>query len=181
MVKAAEPHKTIERFASQLPWWSVVWALALLALVRGRTPPVILMGVAGVALFIYIAMLILLAVLDKVIALAEDAEDDAAIKEARGEPTRSWEEYLEERGEGYSIVVNARRRRVLEKHLSFLNLVALVFPEGQVGPGYRVFYRCNPAEERRPLRVGESVEVQDGMIFDVTASTPGEPWRGASR
>jgi hypothetical protein len=183
MVKAAELRKTIGRFASQLPWWSIIWALSLLALVRGRTLPVILLGVAGVALFIYIAMLALLTGLDKVIALAEDAEDDAAALEATRdlEPTTSWEDYLEERGEGCGIVVNARRRRILGGDLHFNNLVALAFPHASRMEGYTMFYRRAAEEERRQLRPGELVQIEDGMIFDITASTPGESWRDASR
>lgn len=71
----------------------------------------------------------------------------------------------------YTIVVNGREKAVDEKKQSFSDIVALAFGPDAGGPNiiFTVTYR--KGEDKQPkgsLVEGETVNVKDGMIFDVT-------------
>jgi hypothetical protein len=111
------------------------------------------------------------------IRLAEQALADAREQEARA--GRDLEVAVEElgrleHGRVFWIVVNARRKEVHERHLSFARIVELAFPDAPSNENimYTVSYR-NGASERHPegtLVAGQSVRIKDGTIFDVTAT-----------
>ena len=72
------------------------------------------------------------------------------------------------------IIVNARRKTVTGRRLSFESVVKLAFPEGPPSPQtvYTVAYSNGPP--RNPegkLVAGRSVKIRDGMIFDVTETS----------
>ena len=73
----------------------------------------------------------------------------------------------------YTIVINGRRKTVAEPKLSFAEIVALAFNPPPTGPNwvFTVTYRNGPAPNPQgSLADGETVCLQDGMIFNVTAT-----------
>ncbi|HYW38280.1 MAG TPA: multiubiquitin domain-containing protein [Terriglobales bacterium] len=71
----------------------------------------------------------------------------------------------------FTIVVNGRKKEVFTKTLSFDQVVALAFNPVPVGPNvqFSVTYRKGPEKNREgTLTEGESVQVKDEMIFDVS-------------
>jgi hypothetical protein len=83
---------------------------------------------------------------------AED-ESDAAAK-------REWR-----------IFVNTKEKEVAERELSFEQIVELAQPLPS-GPNYEytIDYRRAAKKEKGELQPGESVEIKNGTIFDVTAT-----------
>jgi hypothetical protein len=74
----------------------------------------------------------------------------------------------------YVIIVNARRKTVTGRRISFERVVKLAFPDGPPSPEtvYTVAYSNGPP--RNPegkLVAGRSVKIRDGMIFDVTETS----------
>jgi hypothetical protein len=72
------------------------------------------------------------------------------------------------------IIVNARRKTVTGKKLSFERIVKLAFPEAQPSPQtvYTVAYSNGPPRNREGKMVpGQTVKIQDGMVFDVTETS----------
>lgn len=74
----------------------------------------------------------------------------------------------------HHIIVNARRKTVSGRKISFENVVKLAFPEGPPSPQtvYTVAYSNGPP--RNPegkLVAGRSVKIRDEMIFDVTETS----------
>ncbi|WP_426441007.1 multiubiquitin domain-containing protein [Bradyrhizobium genosp. P] len=72
------------------------------------------------------------------------------------------------------IIVNARRKTVTGKKISFERVVKLAFPETQPSPQtvYTVAYSNGPARNREGKMVpGQTVKIQDGMVFDVTETS----------
>ena len=75
-------------------------------------------------------------------------------------------------GKGVAIIVNGGQRTVREKELTLDQVVELAFPGAPIGPNthltitYR-FYRGKDVSEEIMVR-GERVEVQKGMIFNVS-------------
>jgi Multiubiquitin len=73
----------------------------------------------------------------------------------------------------YRIIVNAREKIVASDDLTFDQVVALAFDPVPSGPYIEitVVYRKGPNHKRQgALTQGETIEVKDGMIFDVTAT-----------
>lgn len=109
--------------------------------------------------------------------VAEHALAEAHEQEARAE--RELQGAVEEldrveHGRVFWIIVNARRKEVHERHLSFTQVVELAFPDTPPNENiiYTVTYR-NGGSERHPegtVVAGQSVRIKDGTIFDVTAT-----------
>jgi len=80
----------------------------------------------------------------------------------------------EHRTKRFKIIVNARSKDVADDDQSFEQIVALAFSPVPVDPNivFTVTFRKGPRENPEgTLTPGESVEIKDGMIFDVTATT----------
>ena len=111
------------------------------------------------------------------IRLAEHALAEARQQEARAERELEFavgELDQLEHGRVFWIIVNARRKEVHERHLSFRQVVELAFPDTPPNENivYTVSYR-NGGSERHPegtLVAGQAVRIKDGTIFDVTAT-----------
>ena len=72
-----------------------------------------------------------------------------------------------------TIIVNSRPKTWAEKKISFAQVVELAFPGKQAGPdsSFTVTYRKGEDKKKEGTLVdGESVNVKDGMVFDVTAT-----------
>lgn len=86
---------------------------------------------------------------------------------------RDKENEKEHDGKGVIIVVNGEQKPVDEKELTFDQVVELAFPGAPVGANthltitYR-FHRGKGAGSEEIMVRGERVEVQKGMIFNVT-------------
>jgi hypothetical protein len=73
----------------------------------------------------------------------------------------------------FKIIVNARSKEVTDDEQSFEQIVALAFSPVPTGPNFvfTVTFRKGPRENPEgTLTRGESVEIKDGMTFDVTAT-----------
>jgi len=73
----------------------------------------------------------------------------------------------------FKIIVNARPKEVTEDEQSFNQIVALAFNPVPSGPNivFTVSYRKGPKENPEgTMAPGQTVEVKDGMVFDVTAT-----------
>jgi hypothetical protein len=69
------------------------------------------------------------------------------------------------------IIVNGRRKEVMTTELTFVQIVALAFNPIPSGPNvmFTITYRKGPRENPEgTLTEGATVEIKDGMIFDVT-------------
>ncbi len=87
-------------------------------------------------------------------------------------PHASVEEH-EGRQKEFTIIVNAREKIVTERELSFEQVVALAFPTAPYGANtaYTITYRRGQGNKPEGILVaGQSVQVKDRMIFDVTAT-----------
>lgn len=74
---------------------------------------------------------------------------------------------------GITIVVNARKKTVHTRKLTFEQLVALAFDPVPTGPNWEftVTYRNGPhSHPQGTLLSGQSVRIHEGMIFNVTAT-----------
>jgi len=72
------------------------------------------------------------------------------------------------------IVVNARRKTVTGRKLSFEQVVKLAFPDGPTSPQtvYTVAYSNGPPRNPEGKMVaGQTVKIREGMIFDVTETS----------
>lgn len=73
----------------------------------------------------------------------------------------------------FTIILNGRKKVVHRKTLTFNEIVALAFDPIPVGPNimFTITYRHGPhANPEGTLIEGGSVEIKDGMIFNVTAT-----------
>jgi len=71
----------------------------------------------------------------------------------------------------YTIIVNARKKEVSTKTLSFDQVVALAFDPVPTGPNvqFSITYRKGPHENHEGiLTEGGVIRIKDGMIFDVS-------------
>lgn len=72
-----------------------------------------------------------------------------------------------------TIIVNGRRKVVKKDKLSFVEVLALAYdpvPEGE-NWAFTVTYTKGPKQNPKgTLTMGQSVKVEDGMIFNVTAT-----------
>jgi Multiubiquitin len=72
------------------------------------------------------------------------------------------------------IVVNARRKTVTGRKISFEQVVKLAFPDGSPSPQtvYTVAYSNGPPRNPEGKMVaGQTVKIRDGMVFDVTETS----------
>ncbi len=73
-------------------------------------------------------------------------------------------------GDGFKIFINTRPHVFAEDRISFTKVVALAFP-GATDMLFTVTYSKGPPESTDgSLLDGQSVKIQNGMIFDVTAT-----------
>ena len=76
-------------------------------------------------------------------------------------------------GKGVTVIVNGEPKTVDERELTFDQVVELAFPGAPIGPNthltvtYR-FHRGKDAQSGEIMVRGEKVEVQKGMIFNVS-------------
>ena len=73
-----------------------------------------------------------------------------------------------------TIIVNARRRDVTQKELSFQEIVRLAFENPPTGENVVFTVTYKKGEGKKPegsLIEGETIKVKDGMIFNVTSTT----------
>jgi multiubiquitin len=71
----------------------------------------------------------------------------------------------------FTIIVNARKKEVAAKELSFDQVVALAFSPVPTGPNvmFTITYRHGPKENRDgSLLEGGTVEIKNEMVFNVT-------------
>jgi hypothetical protein len=71
-------------------------------------------------------------------------------------------------GKIHTIIVNGRPRKIHEDKLSYIEVVHLVYPGEQPSDtvSFTVTY-SNPHGKDGSLVAGQSVKIQDGMIFNV--------------
>lgn len=69
-----------------------------------------------------------------------------------------------------TIYVNTTAHQVKKDEVSYEEVVKLAFPDGPSGnnPGYTVLYQRGHGNKDGELAAGQSVNVKDGMSFDVT-------------
>jgi hypothetical protein len=82
-------------------------------------------------------------------------------------------ESQEHRTKRFKIIVNARSKEVTGDEQSFEQIVALAFNPVPTGPNivFTVTFRKGPRENPEgTLTPGETVEIKEGMVFDVTAT-----------
>lgn len=80
---------------------------------------------------------------------------------------------VQDHKERFKIIVNARPKEVTDDEQSFNQIVALAFNPVPSGPNivFTVSYRKGPKENPEgTMAPGQTVEVKDGMVFDVTAT-----------
>jgi hypothetical protein len=74
----------------------------------------------------------------------------------------------------HTIIVNARRKAVTGRKISFGQVVSLAFSDGPPSPQtiYTVAYSNGPSRNPEGKMVaGQTVRIRDGMVFDVTETT----------
>jgi hypothetical protein len=72
------------------------------------------------------------------------------------------------------IIVNARRKTVTGRKISFEHVVRLAFPDGPPSPQtvYTVAYSNGPPRNPEGKMIaGQIVKIRDGMVFDVTETS----------
>lgn len=73
-----------------------------------------------------------------------------------------------------TIVINTRPHLWTEKRISYEQVVALAYPGQPVGPDTDITVRYSRGHDGHgsgTLTAGHSVEVKDGMVFDVHRTT----------
>lgn len=70
----------------------------------------------------------------------------------------------------YAIVVNGRPREIHQNKLTYLEVVRLAYPDAQLGGStvYTVTYSQPHGGHEGSMVDGDSVEIKNGMIFNVT-------------
>ena len=79
----------------------------------------------------------------------------------------------ERKARTFTIIVNGRKKTVSESRLTFAQIVALAFENLPTGENvtFTVTYRCGDGSDHQGTLIqGESVEIKNGMIFNVTAT-----------
>jgi hypothetical protein len=74
----------------------------------------------------------------------------------------------------HTIIVNARRKTVTGRKISFEHVVRLAFPDGPPSPQtvYTVAYSNGPPRNPEGKMIaGQNVKIRDGMVFDVTETS----------
>jgi hypothetical protein len=105
-----------------------------------------------------------------------DHEDELVAKEHASVTLQQDEHFYSAhpRKVEHEIVVNARRKTVTGRKLSFAHVVRLAFPEGPPTQPtvYTVAYSNGPPRNPEGKMVaGQSVRIRDGMVFDVTETS----------
>ncbi len=67
-----------------------------------------------------------------------------------------------------TIIVNARSKTVTDKELSFEQLVALAFDPVPPNSFFTVTYRRGESNKEGTLLPGQTVQIHQGMVFNVT-------------
>ena len=68
----------------------------------------------------------------------------------------------------YRIVVNGQPETITSEILTYADVVQLAFPNGEANTIYRVTFRKAKHPHEGTLVEGQSVEIKEGTIFDVT-------------
>jgi hypothetical protein len=72
----------------------------------------------------------------------------------------------------FKIFVNTRPREVIDDEIAFAEVVKLAFGQPANSTIYTVTYSDGPKENPQgTMSAGDTVEVKNGMIFNVTATT----------
>lgn len=106
----------------------------------------------------------------------KEAEREIKADEARlGADEQHKDEILRELAEErkpHEIVVNGRTKTVREDDLTFEAVIALAFNPVPTGPNtvFTVTYWHPDGKHEGTLTAGESVEIKNGMVFNVTAT-----------
>jgi hypothetical protein len=103
--------------------------------------------------------------------LGGDREDQPVPRSAHEIRLKEDEHFYSERD--YDIIVNARKKIVTQRKLSFDEVINLAFDPPPSGPNvlFTVTYRNGPKENPQgTLTKGHSVSIKDGMVFNVTAT-----------
>ena len=102
----------------------------------------------------------------------EDNQEDVPVPRNQGEIHLKMDEHFySERV--FEIIVNGRQKLVMEKKLSFAEIVALAFDNPPSGPNilFTTTYRKGPHQNHEgTLLEGETIKIKNGMIFNVTAT-----------
>lgn len=102
--------------------------------------------------------------------LRGDREDELVPKNADKIRLKE-DEHFHTTPKEFTIIVNARKKTVTQKRLSFDEVVKLAFDPVPTGPNimFTITYRHGPrANPEGSLIEGGTVRIKDGMIFDVT-------------
>lgn len=69
----------------------------------------------------------------------------------------------------FTIVVNGREKEITEKELSYWDVIRLAFPDAEPHPQifFTVTFRRGRSGQKGQLAEDETVNVHEGMIFDV--------------
>jgi hypothetical protein len=70
----------------------------------------------------------------------------------------------------FTIIVNGREKKVGQDKLTFEQLVALAFENPPSGPNVVITVTYKSKGKEGSLLPGQSVEIQNGMIFNVKAT-----------
>lgn len=69
----------------------------------------------------------------------------------------------------FTIVVNAREKKIAEKELGYWEVIRLAFPDAEPHPQifFTVTFRKGKSDQKGQLVEDETVRIHEGMIFDV--------------
>ena len=101
----------------------------------------------------------------------EIAEDEDRLRRDKEEREKLRRELEQAERREYKIIVNTRDKTVKGEDITYDHVVKLAFPEPPPGGEiiYTVTYRDGPKENPEGTMVaGDTVEIKDGMIFNVT-------------
>ncbi len=70
----------------------------------------------------------------------------------------------------YTIIVNGREKKVSQDNLTFEQIVALAFENPPSGPNVVITVTYKSRGKEGSLLPGQSVAIQNGMIFNVKAT-----------
>jgi len=104
-----------------------------------------------------------------------DREDDPVFNDTEEIHLKEDEHFYStnEPFKGFAIIVNARKKVVQKRILSFAEIVALAFETPPTGPNIMITVTFRKAAGKRhegTLAAGEAITIKNGTIFDVTAT-----------
>jgi len=105
-----------------------------------------------------------------------DQEDELVAKDLPDVPLREDQHFYSAHPHKveHVIIVNARKKTVTGRKISFDHVVRLAFPSGPPTPEtvYTVAYSNGPPRNPEGKMVaGQRVKIRDGMVFDVTEAS----------